>query len=99
MTQRPPYTIEQRRLDIASVRFGLTQPLSDVERRRVQGAFERLTAWYARSEDDTGRAPQEANGPAPFDAGPIPALPEGRDGPATVTSPPGPERQRLMRRP
>jgi len=57
MTERPPYTIEQVRLDIASVRYALTQAPAGPDRVRAVQAFERLVRRFARSEDDTQEIP------------------------------------------
>lgn len=54
---RPPYTTAEVRIDIASVRFALTQAPAGPDRRRAQEAFERLVRRFARSEDDTQENP------------------------------------------
>lgn len=55
-----PYTTEEVRLDIASVRFALTQVPAGPDLRRGQQAFERLVQKFARSEDDTQEIPIDA---------------------------------------
>lgn len=52
------YTSEQQRLDIATVRHALVEPLCGPDRRRAAEAFERLLRRFARSEDDTVELPE-----------------------------------------
>lgn len=58
MSERPPYTVAAVRLDIASVRYALTNAPAGPDRRRAVEAFERLVRRFARSEDDTQEVPQ-----------------------------------------
>lgn len=53
------YTTAQQRLDIASVRYALSQTPAGPDRRRGAEAFERLLRRWARSEDDTAEVPVE----------------------------------------
>lgn len=56
-SQRPPYTVDHVRLDIATVRHALTQSPAGPDRARAAEAFERLVRRFARSEDDTQEIP------------------------------------------